>query len=139
MLEESNGKELCLVVFSKEEEKQLREQTIIVNTIKKSQKIDLAFLVDCTGSMDLSINIIKSNIKKILQELKEEIFSHFQYRLAFVGYRDYGIDKDGRHVDNDDRIVKFDFSSKTEDFEKFLSTVEAKGGGDECEDVFGGS
>ena len=94
--------------------------------------LDVAFLVDCTGSMDKSIAKIKLNIKAILEDLKEKILPHFEYRLAFVGYRD--------HSDGDGRIIKYDFgiTSQTENFENFLENIEASGGGDECEDVFGG-
>jgi hypothetical protein len=49
--------------------------------------------------------------------------------VAFVGYRDY---------DDEKRIERLDFTEDTSAVINFMNNVEAVGGGDTCEDVFGG-
>ena len=50
-------------------------------------------------------------------------------RIAFVGYRD--------HTDKS-RIVSIDLTNDTSAVVTFMNAVNAEGGGDTCEDVFGG-
>ena len=54
----------------------------------------------------------------------------FQMRVGFVGYRD--------HVDGPERIVSIDLTENTSAVMSFMNSVRATGGGDECEDIFGG-
>ena len=51
-------------------------------------------------------------------------------RVGFVGYRD--------HSDDSERIVSIDLTEDTAEVINFLDSVEATGGADECEDIFGG-
>ncbi len=53
-----------------------------------------------------------------------------QVRVAFVGYRDF--------ADRRDRIVSINLTEDTSAVMDFMDEIEANGGGDECEDVFGG-
>jgi hypothetical protein len=51
-------------------------------------------------------------------------------RVAFVGYRDF--------VDEEDRIVSINLTEDISAFVDFMDEIKAHGGGDQCEDVFGG-
>lgn len=93
------------------------------------QKVDLIFLVDCTLSMQKYICAVKTKINAILHEAKQ-VNKSLNLRLGFVGYRD--------HSDGINRIAYFPFSENIKSFKKFLGNVEAFGGGDAPEDVFGG-
>ena len=53
-----------------------------------------------------------------------------QIRVGFVGYRD--------HSDGGDRIVSIDLTENVSSVMDFIDSVEAGGGDDVCEDVFGG-
>lgn len=97
--------------------------------LKKAEKVDICFMLDCTGSMHSYINEAKSVIHKIIDNLKRK-FQNFELRAAFVGYRDHG--------DGAKRITLFSFSSNIDDFKTFVSLVDATGGADGPEDVFGG-
>ncbi len=50
--------------------------------------------------------------------------------MAFVGYRD--------HYDGPDRISSINFTEDSSAVVKFMSSIIAIGGGDTCEDIFGG-
>ena len=107
-------------------------QNKIVNLfyeLKQAEKVDICFMLDATGSMVSYIAEAKTVIHKIVDKLKNR-FVDFALRVAFVGYRD--------HSEGSKRITVLDFSEDKETFKTFVSSVEAIGGGDECEDVFGG-
>ena len=96
---------------------------------KEAQKVDLAFLVDATGSMGGIITTVKEEIYRIVNKIKDK-YPEAQLSVAFVGYRD--------HCDGSDRIQMQNFTNNISSFRSFVSNVKAKGGGDEAEDVFGG-
>jgi len=108
--------------------KQKKIANIFVD-LKKAEKVDICFMLDCTGSMGSYINEAKTVIHRIIDNLKSK-FQNFELRAAFVGYRD--------HCDGDKRITSFAFSSNIDNFKTFVSNVVATGGGDAPEDVFGG-
>jgi hypothetical protein len=93
----------------------------------------MCFLVDCTKSMRRYIEEAKTVVKKANRLLKTT-FPSFKLRSSFIGYRDYT--KKGE--DNENRIISFDFSSDIDKFENFVGNIQLLGGGDPCEDVFGG-
>jgi len=93
--------------------------------------IDVCFLMDCTGSMDIFIEEAKAKIREINTAILEKK-SDAIMRFAFVGYRDYG-DKDQQH-----EMLNFIESSNIDKFIQKLASCEAKGGDDEAEDVAGG-
>ena len=119
--------------------------------LKKAEKVDICFLLDATGSMDpyISITFIlsyffkpkynkyamfyedeaKNVIHRIIDKLKSR-FNDFELRASFVGYRD--------HSEGLKRITVQGFSENIDSFKTFVSKVEAMGGSDQCEDVFGG-
>lgn len=96
--------------------------------LKDAENTDLAFLLDCTGSMAAHINAVKNDIQGIVDDIHKN-FPDASINIAFVGYRD--------HCDFE-RIVMRNFSAECASFSSFLVSVKATGGGDEAEDVFGG-
>ncbi len=125
----------------------------IIETLKQAQTVDVCFLVDCTGSMDQYIDEIKTIIKRGLEKLTK-IFKDIQLRFSFIGYRDYEIEipkgfeipneiemslyTPKKWIDPANRIEKLAFTTDFEKFSKFVGEIKAGGGGDTCEDVFGG-
>ncbi|CAF0819965.1 unnamed protein product [Brachionus calyciflorus] len=97
--------------------------------LKQAEKVDICFLVDCTGSMSPYIQNVKDIINKMVQKLTEK-FKHFQIRFSFVGYRDF--------YNGPDRITVFPFSENEPSFRIFVNSVQAIANCDTCEDVFGG-
>jgi len=51
-------------------------------------------------------------------------------RVAFVGYRDF--------VDEENRIVSINLTEDISEVINFIAGIKAHGGGDKCEDIFGG-
>jgi hypothetical protein len=97
--------------------------------LRQAQEVELCFMLDGTGSMGGHINAVKAEFRRTLQRLKKR-FPHLRLRVAFVAYRD--------HCDGANRTQTKDFTEDVADFERFMETVGATGGGDEAEDVFGG-
>jgi hypothetical protein len=104
------------------------EITQLFDTMKRSQTIDLCFLIDCTGSMDPYIAQVKMKIDDLVDHCKMT-FPDLVLKVAFVGYRD--------HCDKE-RIISLPFTGEIAHFKSFVSNVRAYGGGDAAEDVFGG-
>ncbi|RUS16815.1 hypothetical protein BC937DRAFT_90765 [Endogone sp. FLAS-F59071] len=93
----------------------------------RNQTLDLAFLIDCTGSMKVIIKEVEQKLQEVLKQLQED-FGTVETRVAFVGYRDFG-DKE-QHV-----FVDFNTPSV---ISQHAAGVSAYGGGDIAEDVLGG-
>lgn len=88
--------------------------------------VKIAFVLDCTGSMEPWIHESKTKIQQIIsQNRKEHPAAHFE--VALVAYRDYG-DKT--------RMRVIDFSSPSQ-IVQVLDPIHAEGGDDEAEDVAG--
>jgi DNA repair exonuclease SbcCD ATPase subunit len=108
------------------------KQTKIANIfaeLKKAEQVDICFMLDSTGSMSSYISEAKNVIHRIIDKLKNR-FQDFQLRASFVGYRD--------HADGLERVTVYDFDQNFDSFKMFVTSVEATGGQDQCEDVFGG-
>ncbi len=89
--------------------------------------IDLAFLMDCTGSMGSWMRQCQEKVVEIVDQVQKK-FVGSKMRVAFVGYRDKS-DKD--------RFAVCSFTDpKT--IKAFIAKQEATGGGDIPEDVAGG-
>lgn len=91
--------------------------------------IDLALLMDCTGSMGPYIDMVRRKIADIIHCAKD-IDPRAKVRIAFLGYRDIG---------SATRFIKVDFKTK-EDIPMLvdtLSSVQAVDGGDAPEDIAG--
>lgn len=101
------------IVFKKVKEIQVKD---IMLAAEASEKVDLAFVIDCTGSMAPHIQNVKDNIKKIVRKVRK-VHCHLSLRLALVGYRDIN--------NRDDRFEILDFTSSMDEFERFLSSLRA--------------
>jgi len=89
--------------------------------------LQVAFVVDVTGSMGTYIRDVKNNIAKMVDQIVSSNKRQLRIELAFVGYRDLG-----------ERDEFLGFTSSVDDFRLFVSGVRASGGGDFPEDVLGG-
>jgi hypothetical protein len=101
----------------------------LFSDLRNAEKVDICFMVDCTGSMSSYINEAKTVIHRIVDKLGKR-FKDLRLRCAFVGYRD--------HSDGAQRVQAFGFTEDKDVFKAFVTTVAATGGADECEDIFGG-
>ncbi|XP_071135421.1 uncharacterized protein [Mytilus edulis] len=107
------------------------QQESIIDLIKPSSsqngKLDLAFIMDTTGSMSSYINSAKQNIREIVEEIVAT--SGSDVRLALIEYRD--------HSPEDRTFVtrKNDFTSSVSTMKSWLNTARARGGGDGPEAV----
>jgi len=88
-------------------------------------KLDLALVIDCTGSMSDELEYLKVEIDAIAQSI-HEMFPNVDQRYALVVYRDQG----------DEYVFRtFDFTGSLEEFRRNLAAQRANGGGDYPEAV----
>jgi len=88
--------------------------------------IDVAFILDTTGSMSEEIASVKSTIQTVAKTLQS---SQLQVRIGMIEYKD-------RH---DPFVTKaYAFTSDLQAFSKKISGIEAGGGGDMPEDMNAG-
>ena len=93
--------------------------SISVAPAKKDNAIDVAFIVDATGSMGDEIGFLKKDLEDIIHLVGQQCTA--KVRTGCVFYRDEG----------DEYITKTSqFTSKLEATKKFISEQEASGGGD---------
>jgi len=101
----------------------------VLGVYEQAERLNVCFLVDCTGSMSPHIHAVRHQIFRIVREMSLRI-SSMQLHVSFVGYRDHG---------DSVRLEVFPFSTSVNDFRSFVSKVGAWGcGGDIPEDVIGG-
>ena len=105
-----------------------KKQELLRKLLENNKNADVAFLVDCTGSMASYIGETKNQIQKIVSEIVEMYDN--KVCVAFVGYRDHG--------DGPMRIQTLGFTENIEEFKSFVGSIAATGGGDAPEDVLGG-
>ncbi|RHZ65930.1 hypothetical protein Glove_310g22 [Diversispora epigaea] len=99
--------------------------------IERTMKVDLCYVLDCTGSMSNHIAAAKDCILQVMEYINNTN-PCIRVQFGFCGYRD--------HCDiyNNSRLQVFDFTNSYQEFRNNLSTVPADGGGDFPEDVLGG-
>ncbi|CAD8050568.1 unnamed protein product [Paramecium sonneborni] len=101
----------------------------IKKQVKKAQVIDVLFIIDCTGSMQRWLKSAKENIHKIIKEFQQNIDKKkIIVRTAIVAYRDF---------DDEDNLLYREFTTESKVIEEFLAKLQAKGGGDDAENVIG--
>jgi len=84
------------------------------------KQLDLAIVLDTTGSMGDELSYLKAEIKGISQAIKKQ-FPGVKQRFALVLYRDSG----------DEYVTRrFDFTDSLDEFHANLSKQSANGGGD---------
>ena len=90
-----------------------------VASAKKDNAIDVAFIVDATGSMGDEIDFLKKDLEDIIKLVDEQCTA--KVRTGCLFYRDEG----------DEYITRpSQFTTNLEDTKKFISKQEAAGGGD---------
>lgn len=97
--------------------------------MSRGKSLDVMFIIDCTGSMYSWIEASKKEIKSIIECVRNQHFG-IQIRVSVVAYRDI--------CDGDMVSEVFPFSENIEAAKKFISNLDATGGGDGPEDVAGG-
>jgi hypothetical protein len=121
------------------EGKQRSQQSLKMDpqSIAAMSSIDIAFVMDVTGSMGEELADVKERLADLMRQFARETINvqdrqePLRLRFAFVGFRD--IDADG-----DRWIEKVDFINigMEADFRTYLAPFKAQGGGDEPESVF---
>ena len=96
--------------------------------INLNSNVDVAFMMDATGSMGSYIEAVKNGINSIVSKIHKK-FKNAKVRVAFVAYRDYG--------DGAKHFEILDFTESIEIFTNFVGGIVATGGGDSPEDVLG--
>ncbi|WP_276967693.1 T9SS type A sorting domain-containing protein [Chryseobacterium sp.] len=98
---------------------------ILDKTCLQKRVLDLAFVVDATGSMGDEISYLQSELLDVLKKTERQL-KNTTVRYGSVFYRDQG----------DEYVTrKFDFSDKAEDLVEFIKKQNAGGGGDTPEAV----
>lgn len=106
----------------------------MASNFKMTYNVDMVFCIDCTGSMDNIIEIVKNNALNFYQDVThamEEKSKHIdQLRVRVVAFRDY-------LADGKDAMLATDFfrlPEQANDFERCVRSLKADGGGDDPED-----
>lgn len=96
--------------------------------------VDMVFCIDCTGSMENIIEIVKNNALNFYQDVTgvmEKKHKHItQLRVRVVAFRDYIADKEKAMMVTD----FFKLPQEAVDFERCVRSLRAEGGGDDPED-----
>ncbi|NLE61850.1 MAG: VWA domain-containing protein [Planctomycetes bacterium] len=88
-------------------------------------QLDLAFVIDCTGSMGDELEYLKAEVSNIVDTVAAR-FPTIALRYALVCYRDEG----------DEYVTRsFDFTDSLQDFQTSISLQSSMGGGDYPEAV----
>lgn len=100
------------------------------NIFEIKGNIDVVFCIDGTGSMTACIQSVKSNARKFLVDYKDAMrelgYEIGSLRARVIVFRDYKFDGDQSMVES----PFFELPADNDGFEKFLSEISAKGGGD---------
>ncbi|MBE7033355.1 MAG: VWA domain-containing protein [Ruminococcaceae bacterium] len=96
--------------------------------------VDMVFCIDCTGSMENIIEIVKNNALNFYQDVTgvmEKKHKHIsQLRVRVVAFRDYIADREKAMMVTD----FFKLPQEAVEFEKCVRSLRAEGGGDDPED-----
>lgn len=101
----------------------------VFNLVRKSEQVDLAFLIDCTGSMRPYIEGVKDQIVEMVTRIQATC-PDLELRVAFVGYRDL--------MNSSEHFTILQFTSELDEFYEFVADTKPIGNWDTCEDVAGG-
>ncbi len=92
---------------------------------KVKGKADVVFCIDVTGSMEPTIEGVKSHVASFVEGLKEQANLSLDWRVKLMAYRDFKVD--GNPVED------HPFVDNAADFQNQLNAVTAEGGEDEPE------
>lgn len=94
--------------------------------------VDIVMCIDATGSMTSIIQEVKENAlafyKKFVESMEKNNKSVQQLRIKVIAFRDYGVDS-APMVES----KFFVLDEENEQFQKFVDSIDADGGGDEPE------
>lgn len=107
----------------------VEEKDININAVFS---LDLAFIMDITGSMEPYLTFAKEKIITVINKIMED--STVIVNLGFVGYRDDLNEKDR----GGEYVIYPNLTKDIESVKKFISKAEVGGGNDICEDMAGG-
>jgi hypothetical protein len=93
--------------------------------------VQIAFLVDCTNSMEKWIHAVWQQISDIIDNVQASQGAGASYEVAFVGYTDY----DEFHHSPEFVI---EFTQEIQKFKNQVRTIETVNGVDWCENVHNG-
>eukprot|EP01031_Cornospumella_fuschlensis_P033657 gene33657-40719_t len=121
------AKRALLDLAGRAQQKAIQDQMI---RVRKDATVDIAFVLDCTGSMKKKMKGIQKDVMKYVDKVKA-LHGAAHVRLAFVGFKDYGC--------KGPQILVLDFTEDFEAFTNMVGGVECGGGMDDgAEDVLGG-
>ncbi|MBR3933726.1 MAG: VWA domain-containing protein [Clostridia bacterium] len=106
----------------------------MASNYKITYNVDMVFCIDCTGSMDSIIEMVKNNALNfyadVTNAMEKENKHVNQLRVKIVAFRDY-------LEDGEKAMLTTDFFNLPEDaanFEECVRSLKAEGGGDDPED-----
>jgi len=104
---------------------------LIVKDVPLEQEtVDVAVMMDLTGSMSNEINAMGNKMVDVFDTLRVKHPTK-RFRMGFIGYRDYD-------VSDEERFTVIDFTDNIVAVKEIIRSLEAKGGDDAAEDVAGG-
>lgn len=119
-----DNENLVLVSKPKEFHDGINSYTYKQNCIEQN-KINIAFVIDATGSMGDEISYLQAELYDVIERTKKQ-FPGSDLAIGSVFYRDFG----------DEYLVKnFDFTTKIPNVISFIKKQNANGGGDTPEAV----
>ncbi|MEO7311535.1 MAG: carboxypeptidase-like regulatory domain-containing protein [Chitinophagaceae bacterium] len=127
-----NDGDYIILVTGKEQ--QIEHPTLFENGVNRlelnvdcntNKNVDIAFVVDATGSMGDEIEFLKLELEDVLRKTFDQ-FSDLDLKAASVFYRDHGDEYLTKHEDFNDDLVKV---------LNFIKLQKAGGGGDTPEAV----
>lgn len=98
------------------------------NKVMSFITLDLAFIMDITGSMKAYLQMAKDKIIGMIDNIKKNCTT-VEVKLGFVGYRDY--------LDTNHEYLTVKLNKNAKEVRDYISKVEV-GGGNDCEDMAGG-
>lgn len=100
---------------------------------KVSYNVDIVFVIDSTGSMGHTVDMVKNNALsfhgQLMESMEKKQKKVDKLRVKIVSFRDYLADRDPMLVTD-----FFDLPGETEDLRVVTNSITADGGGDEPED-----
>lgn len=98
------------------------------NKVMSFVTLDLAFIMDITGSMKAYLQMAKDKVIGMIDNIKKNCTT-VEVKLGFVGYRDY--------LDTNHEYLTVKLNKNAKEVRDYISKVEV-GGGNDCEDMAGG-
>lgn len=115
----ADGREYTDIVFTTPNTNELQVNKVTVNVSQVDNSIDVAFIVDATGSMGDEIGFLKADLEDIIKLVGQQCTA--KVRTGTVFYRDEG----------DEYVTKYSqFTTNLKETMKYIGDQRADGGGD---------